>query len=397
MVSVWDLVSGSHLFDLTTKQPNAVHSTSTTDGGALTFTGAADHCIHIWDLKSPPPTQTTKFHASDTLTVALSPCGTYAVSGGQDSHIKVYSLDTMTVLKQLVGHEGAVNDVIVLRDSKHLVSGSSDGSVRLWNGETEELVCTYQDIKLSGQVNAVDVSADSELLMSGYESGHVAFWSVKTGKLLKTFANHKSAIVSVKFARSTTTNYIITASRDSEVCVRDYHSAKIVLSKQTHTSDLLCLSVSRDVSMYATGSKDKECHIVSLPNSSLKSVIKGHKGAVRSARIVGGGKLVLTASEDCTLCLWDISLSECIATLHADLPVLSCDIDRHETNILYGTQDGWVSTALYHDKSSGKENWMLRKLKGLQSPSSNSLTETDSSTSSAVMKTDDQEHIHTTL
>ena len=387
-VSVWDLVSGSHMFDLATNQPSTVHSTSLTDGGALAITGSADNCIHIWDLASPPVSQTTKFHASDTLTVAVSPCASYAVSGGQDSTVNVYSLDTMTVLKQLIGHEGAVNDVVILRDSKHLLSGSADGSVRLWNGGTEELVCTYIDDKINSQVNCVAISADSELLMSGYENGLVAFWSVKTGKLLKTFANHKSAIVSAALAQSSTAKYIVSASRDGEVCVRDYQTAKIILSKQTHTDDLLCLAVSRDASVYVTGSKDKECHIVSLPDGSLKSVLNGHKGPVRSVRIICGGKMCLTASEDCTLRLWDVSLSECIATLHADLPILSCDIDRHEANILYGTQDGWVSSALYHDKSGGKENFVLRKLRGLESPSTSSLTETDSSQSSRVMNTD---------
>lgn len=389
-MSVWKLDNGSHLFDLSGEHSTSTHCTSMADGGNLAITGSADSCVYIWDLKSPPVSQTSKYHNSDTLTVAISPCGLYAVSGGADSFIKVYDFDSMEVLKELCGHKGAVNHVVVMRDSKHLLSASSDGSINLWNGETEEVVSTFSDGETSCQVNCVAISADSELLMSGNEDGQVMFWSMKSGKLLKTFINHKSAIVSVAFAQSPTAKYIMSASKDGQVCTRDFHTAKVILSKQTHIDDLLCLAVSRDASLYATGSRDKECHIVSLPGGSLKSILTGHEGSVRSLRLLQAGKWCITASEDCMLRLWDVSQSQCIATLHADLPILCCDLDRHEANILYGTKDGCVSTALYHDQcieDSARQHPILRRIKGIESPSSSSFTETDSSQCSKVMET----------
>jgi hypothetical protein len=358
------------------------------DGGNLAITGLADSCIYIWDLKSQPASQTNKYHDSDTLTVAVSPCGTYAVSGGADSIVKVYDLDSLEVIKELRCHQGAVNHVVVMRDSKHLLSASSDGTINLWNGEAEEVVSTYSDETISSQVNCIAISADSELLMSGNEDGQVMFWSMKSGKLLKTFTNHKSAIVSIAFAQSPTAKYIMSASRDGQVCTRDFHTAKVILSKQTHTDDLLCFTVSGDAALYGTGSKGRECHIVGLPSGSLKSVLIGHKGPIRSLRLLQAGKQCITASEDCTLRLWDVSQSECIATLHTDLPILSCDLDRHEASILYGMKDGWVSTALYHTEDSARPHPILRKLKGIKSPSSSSFTETDSSRNSKVMETD---------
>ena len=391
---MWGLDSGSHLFDLSSEHSTTSQCTSMADGGNLAITGSADSCVYIWDLKSLPVSQTSKYHDGDTLTVAISPCGMYAVSGGADSIIKVYDLDSMDVLKELRGHQGAVNHVVVMRDSKHLLSASSDGSINLWNGETEEVVSTFSDEKTSSQVNCIAVSADSELLMSGNEDGQVMFWSMKSGKLLKTFTNHKSSIVSVAFAQSPTAKYIMSASRDGQVCIRDFHTAKIILSKQTHTDDLLCLTVGQVASLYATGSKDRECHIITLPSGSLKSVLTGHKGSVRSLRLLQAGKQCITASEDCMLRLWDVSQSECIATLHADLPILCCDLDRHEASILYGTKDGWVSTALYHNRftedSAQPAHPTLKRLKGIESPSSSSFTDTDSSRSSKVMESNYQ-------
>lgn len=388
---MWELDSGSHLFDLCSERSTTTHCTSMTDSGNLAITGSADSCIYIWDLKSCPVSQTNKHHDSDTLTVAISPCGMYAVSGGADSVVKVYDLDSMEVIKEVRGHQGAINHVVVMRDSKHLLSASSNGTINLWNGETEEVVSTYSDETVSSQVNCIAISADSELLMSGNEDGQVMFWSMKSGKLLKSFTNHKSAVVSVAFAQSLTAKYIMSASRDGQVCTRDFHTAKVILLRQSHTDDLLCLAVSGDGTLYSTGSKDKECHIVSLPSGSLKSVLTGHKGSVRSLRLLKAGQQCITVSEDCMLRLWNVSQSECIATLHTDLPILTCDLDRHEASILYGTKDGWVSTALYHDQhteESAQPHPILRRLKGIKSPSSSSFTETDSSQSSKVMETD---------
>ena len=388
---MWDIHSGAHVFSFAEHYSSDIHSTSTSDGGSLAITGSADFSIRIWDLKSPPVSHTTRYHEGDTTSVAVSPCGMYAVSGGRDSCIKIYDLESMAVLKRLERHQGAVNDVVILRDSKHLLSASADGSICLWNGETEEHVCTYEDPLICSEINCIAISADSELLMSGCEDGQVAFWSVKTGKLLKSFSNHKSAIVVVAFAYSATTKYIISASRDGQVCVRDFYTAKILLSKQSHTDDLLCLDVSRDGTAFASGSKDNECHVVSLPNGSLNAVLVGHRGPVQSVRIIQGGQTCITASADCTLCIWDIHQSECIASLHTDLPILCCDVDRHGRNILYGTKDGWVSVAFYSDQTSpcgDDQNPIMKRLKGVMSPSTSSLTETESSQSSVMINSE---------
>lgn len=44
------------------------------------------------------------------------------------------------LLKEFVGHTGFVNDVVFSSDGRHVLSGSADGSVRIWSTRTAECV-----------------------------------------------------------------------------------------------------------------------------------------------------------------------------------------------------------------------------------------------------------------
>ncbi len=48
------------------------------------------------------------------------------------------------LLKEFTGHTGFVNDVAFTLDGPHVLSGSSDGSVRIWSVRTTECNCNYK-------------------------------------------------------------------------------------------------------------------------------------------------------------------------------------------------------------------------------------------------------------
>ena len=350
------------------------------DEGSLAITGSADCSIRIWDLQSPPVSQMT-FHQGDVQSVAISPCGAYGISAGADATVKIYELDNMKLVGDIKGHSEGVNHVLVLRDSRQLLTASSDKTIQLWNGESGELLQTFKGHE--ARVNCVSLSSDGELLMSGGEDGKVIFWGLKTGKMLKAFSNHSTGIISVAFAQSSSSYFMISASRDGQLCIRDFYTAEVLLSTKAHTQeDMLCLAVSQNANFIATGSTDCTVNILSIPQGELKVVLSGHKKAVRSVKVLPDCEKCLSASEDCTLRIWNIAHGEGIASLHMDAPVLSCDISRHMT-ILCGTTKGWVSTAFYQVHPNASTSPVTTKLLGIESPSASSFADSLSSISTS--------------
>ena len=73
---------------------------------------------------------------SIVLGVAVSPDGKHIVSGSDDNSVWVWDASTGAKLKELKGHTREVISVAFSPDGKHIVSGSFDKSVRMWDAST---------------------------------------------------------------------------------------------------------------------------------------------------------------------------------------------------------------------------------------------------------------------
>ncbi len=55
------------------------------------------------------------------------------VSGSHDGTVRLWNAQTGTDIRVLKGHTGGVCSVVISGDSQKIVSGSRDKTVRLWN------------------------------------------------------------------------------------------------------------------------------------------------------------------------------------------------------------------------------------------------------------------------
>jgi WD40 repeat protein len=75
--------------------------------------------------------------------VAVTPNGATAVSGGQDSTVRVWDLATGTQRAKLTGHFGEVLSVAVTANGATAVSGGKDSTVRVWDLATQREVISW--------------------------------------------------------------------------------------------------------------------------------------------------------------------------------------------------------------------------------------------------------------
>ena len=105
------------------------------------------------------------------ISAAGDPRARRTVSGSYDHTLKLWNLETGTLIHTFEGHTDAVNEVAITRDGKRVVSVSQDHSLKLWNIDSGSLIATFYG---DAEISCVSVVND-ELFVAGSSDGAVHF------------------------------------------------------------------------------------------------------------------------------------------------------------------------------------------------------------------------------
>jgi WD40 repeat protein len=164
---------------------------------------------HFWEPKGDEQGG----HTDSVNSVAFSPDGHTLASGGFDKAIKLWDVETGTLLKTFKGHGDAVLSVTFSPDGNILASSGYDKSIKLWEIASGKILQTMRGHKKG--VTSVSFNPDGQILASGSFDRTIKLWEVNSGKLLSTLKGHKDYVNAVVF--SPDGHLIASASGDDTV------------------------------------------------------------------------------------------------------------------------------------------------------------------------------------
>ena len=141
----------------------------------------------------------------------------------------------------------------VFAGQNRLVTESNDGTLKWWNGQTNELLRTVP--ARQGMIYALCAAPDGALVVSGGETGGVKVWDARNGNLVRSLLEDSVEISALAFsADGSTLAAVSTNDETNEVVIWDAHNWREQRRFQiVDSTDVLALSA--DGALVAVGGR----------------------------------------------------------------------------------------------------------------------------------------------
>ncbi len=312
---VWDLTTGEEIQALPSPTDGPSSAAAIAPDGRSVLISSFDKNVRQWSLETGEELRVMTGHEIWVRTVAVGPDGRRAVSGAQDGAMLVWDLETGEAIRQIGRSQASVRALAVTPDGRRVIAADSFDGKSTWIWELERPDAPVgRLLGHEASVPSVDVSADGTRAVTGSFDGTVRLWDLESGArnkpLLRTFAGHVGAdgrpvwVNAVAFHPDG--RRVVSGGYDDRVRLWDLESGEQVGELLGHTSDVYHLEVSGDGRVIST-SADSTIRAWNPDTGEQVTGVVGHPpGGIPSVALLDDGWRVVTGGGDGSVRLWEL-------------------------------------------------------------------------------------------
>ena len=261
-------------------------------------------------------------------------------------------------LAVLTGHTRSVRQCAISPDGTVLLTGSWDGSARLWNAVTGDRIA-----KLSGHTDYLTAAAfDStgERVVTASRDKTARIWNASTGIQIAPLEGHDGEVLHASFSPDGT--LVVTCSADETARIWDGRDGSSLAVLDADAGPVLHASFSPDGASIVTGHADGTARLWQAFDGEPGIELNGHTDEVVEANFSPDGSRIVTASSDGTARLWDARNGERIALLEPPGRAVSTASFSPDGSLVVTVSDD--ETARLWDAVTGEEKTTFSGHKG---------------------------------
>jgi WD40 repeat protein len=285
--------------------------------GQLIASASENGTINVWNAESGKLVRSLGRNITGSLdTVAFSPDGQLIAAAGYDGEIKLWQTVSGSSAGTLKGHSRFVSSLKFSPDGQQLLSTSYDNTLRLWEIAFSQRLFVWQVVNTkplyvltnihSGWVCEAAFSPNGQLVASVGEDGAVKLWNSQQGTLLKTLQGHEGMTQAIAFSRNS--KLLVSSGKDQTLRVWDVNTGKSlrVLSGLSEASAVLFGLNDR---FWVSAHVDCNIHIWQPTNHQRIARLTGHSDLVNAIALSPNGQLLVSASADKTIKIWNLKVT----------------------------------------------------------------------------------------
>lgn len=279
---------------------------------ALTFhpvepvliTASEDHTLKMWNLQKTAPAKkstsldvepiyTFRAHRGAVLSVVMSSTGEQCFSGGVDGTIQCWntpnpnidpydSYDPSVLRGELSGHTDSVWGLVYSSAHQRLLSCSADGTVRLWDANTNSpSLAVFNENKKLGVPSSVDlVCSEPAHLVTSFTNGQIGLFNMETCQLVLSMESNLEPGTPCqinKVLSHPTLPITITAQEDRHIKFFDNNNGKLIHSMVAHLDAVTSLAVDPNGLYLMSGSHDCSIRLWNLESKTCIQEFTAHR------------------------------------------------------------------------------------------------------------------------
>ena len=144
--------------------------------------GYSDNHIRILDMQTGEVKQTIEAHSNSVFTVVYTPDGKHLLSGSRDAYLRIWDTgeEGYSFHAEIVAHLFTLNHIAFRADGKYFATCSKDKSIKLWETENFRLRKVIDKSRYAGHGTSVNklLWVGPNRLLSGSDDRSVAAWGV---------------------------------------------------------------------------------------------------------------------------------------------------------------------------------------------------------------------------
>jgi len=233
---------------------------------------------------------------------------TAVIEGWDDNVIKIWDLNTKE--SKELGSNGIsilnrVQAVAFYPDSETVITGGSDGKIKLWDATVTGEITTQPIPKHDTQIRCMAVDNKNNILASGDKQGNIKIWELGVASLREKMTIEAAQLPINSLAFSPNGKILASGGDNSIIKLWNAKTGEPYdRHEREHSAFINSVAFSSDGKLIASGDNDGRIKIWSLKSQTAMFVGNEHKSAVTSVVFTRDGKLI-SAGKDGKLIRWE--------------------------------------------------------------------------------------------